>query len=261
MMNAITKVLNEKSEKLLSVFFTAGFPELESTSRVLMSFQDAGIDFVEVGIPYSDPLADGPVIQHTSTVAIKNGMTIDSLFRQLAEIKGKLHTPIVLMGYLNPVLQFGAEAFCEKARDAGVAGVILPDLPMHEYKNHYKELFKAYDLHCIFLITPSTGEERIREIDSESTAFIYAVSASSTTGTSDDKGREQKLAYFRRLQAMKLQHPIVVGFGIHDQETLHDAWQHASGAIIGSAYLKLLGAAESEDAAIGELMKKIGQNN
>lgn len=258
MNNALTKLLNEKSEKLLSVFFTAGFPSLDSTSKVLMSFQDAGVDFVEVGIPYSDPLADGPVIQHTSTIAIRNGMTIDRLFSQLQVLKGKLHTPLVLMGYLNPVLQFGAEAFCLKARDAGVAGVILPDLPMHEYRNQYKELFKAYDLHGIFLITPSTKEERIREIDRESTAFIYAVSSSSTTGGVDDRGREQKLAYFRRLQDMHLMHPVVVGFGIHDQQTLQDAWQHTSGAIIGSAYLQLLEKAEHEQTAIGELIKRIG---
>ena len=259
-MNDLTKLLNEKSDNLLSIFFTAGFPTLDSTTGVLLSFQDAGVDFVEVGIPYSDPLADGPVIQQTSTVAIRNGMTMDLLFTQLKRLKGKLRTPLVLMGYLNPILQYGVEDFCKKVSDAGVSGVILPDLPMHEYTSQYKKLFREYDLHFIFLITPSTKEERIREIDRESTAFIYAVSTASTTGSANDDGREQKLAYLKRIREMKLSHPVVVGFGIHDRVTLHDAWNHASGAIIGTAYLQLLAKAGDEQKAISELINMISNH-
>ncbi len=257
-MNALTTLLNQKTEKLFSIFFTAGYPSLDSTAAVLYSFQDAGVDFVEVGIPYSDPLADGPVIQRTSTAAIHNGMTIETLFGQLRGLKGQLRTPLVLMGYLNPVLKFGMEAFCKHARDAGVSGVILPDLPMHEFTSQYKKLFQAYGLHFIFLITPSTKEERIRMIDKESTAFIYAVSTTSTTGGVNDDGRQQKLSYLRRLQEMNLSHPVVVGFGIHDKTTINDAWDHASGAIIGTAYLQLLAKVENEREAISELHKMIG---
>jgi tryptophan synthase alpha chain len=259
-MNDLTKLLNKKSDNLLSIFFTAGYPSLESTSGVLLSFQNTSVDFVEVGIPYSDPLADGPVIQQTSTVAIRNGMNMELLFTQLQGLKGKLRTPLVLMGYLNPVLQYGVEKFCKKARDAGVSGVILPDLPMHEYTSQYKKLFRDYDLHFIFLITPSTKEDRIREIDRESTAFIYAVSAASTTGGIKDGGREKKLAYFRRLRDMNLAHPVVMGFGIHDRATLRDAWNNASGAIIGTAYLQILANAIDEKRAISELINMISDH-
>lgn len=258
-MNELTTLLDKKSDNLLSIFFTAGFPVINSTTSVLLSFQDASVDFVEVGIPYSDPLADGPVIQQTSTVAIRNGMTIDFLFTQLERLKGKLRTPLILMGYLNPVLQYGVENFCKKARDAGVSGVILPDLPMHEYTSQYKKIFRDYDLHFIFLITPSTKEERIREIDRESTAFIYAVSTASTTGSANDGAREQKLAYLKRLKEMRLSHPVVVGFGIHDRITLQDAWDYASGAIIGTAYLQLLAKTNNEQKAISELINMIGK--
>ncbi len=258
-MNELTKLLDKKSDNLLSIFFTAGFPTLDSTTGVLLSFQDAGVDFVEVGIPYSDPLADGPVIQQTSTVAIRNGMTMDLLFTQLERLKGKLRTPLILMGYLNPVLQYGVEDFCKKARDAGVSGVILPDLPMHEYTSQYKKLFRDYGLHFVFLITPSTKEDRIREIDRESTAFIYAVSTASTTGSANDNAREQKLAYLKRLKEMRLSHPVVVGFGIHDRVTLQDAWDHASGAIIGTAYLQLLAKTSDEQKAIHELINSISK--
>lgn len=261
-MNQLTELLSKKQNRLLSVFFTAGYPQLDSTTEVLLSLQESGIDFVEVGMPYSDPLADGPVIQHTNTIAIDNGMTIKNMFSQLHAVKNERKIPVILMGYLNPVLQFGMEAFCREASQAGVSGIILPDLPMAEYKEHYDRLFRAHDLHFIFLITPTTKPERIREIDHASSAFIYAVSASATTGAGSsqtaDGSREHKIDYLKRIASMKLDHPVVVGFGIHDHDTLKDAWQWASGAIVGTAYLQELHQAEDEREAIKALLKKLG---
>lgn len=266
MMNALTDLLKRKHEKLLSVFFTAGYPLADSTGKILLSLQDNGIDFIEAGMPYSDPLADGPVIQHTNTVAIGNGMTLDMLFDQLEQIKDRLFAPVILMGYLNPVLQYGMEAFCKRARKAGLSGVILPDLPMREYVEQYRDLFQANELHFIFLITPTTSETRIYEIDQHSTAFIYAVSASATTGRQQggkggsgdsDNERKARIRYLERLKAMNLNHPVVVGFGIRDKATLDDAWQYASGAIIGTAYLNILGHEPEESVAIRKLLQKI----
>lgn len=272
-MNELTKLLSRKQEKLLSVFYTAGYPNLDSTDKIILSLQENHIDFVEVGMPYSDPLADGPVIQQTNTVAIHNGMTLDVLFSQLEQVKNQLHIPAILMGYLNPVLQYGMEAFCKRAANAGVSGVILPDLPLQEFQEQYAAMFHAYGLHFIFLVTPTTSEKRIREIDRLSTAFIYAVSASSTTGREDvgldaasetsvsipDHQRQDKLNYLERLKNMNLSHPVVVGFGINDSKTLADAWKFGAGAIIGTAYLKLFGPEKKEQDVIRELLKQIRQ--
>lgn len=256
-MNLLTDILEARRQKLFSIFFTAGYPSLDSTSRILYSLQGNGVDFVEVGMPYSDPLADGPVIQRTNTVAIANGMRMQMLFSQLKKTKNQLHMPVVLMGYLNPVLQFGPESFCREAREAGVSGVILPDLPLMEYKEHYADLFRAHDLHVIFLVTPTTKPEKIKEIDDLSTAFIYAVSASATTGTPSEgealQARERKIKYLQSLEQMNLKHPVMVGFGINDPDSLSDAWTHASGAIVGTAYLNQLAETDDEANAIGKL--------
>ena len=263
-MNALTDLLNKKQEKLFSIFFTAGYPRLESTGKVLLSLQENGVDFAEIGMPYSDPLADGPVIQQTNTIAIANGMGMQTLFTQLMALRGSMTMPLVLMGYLNPVLQYGVEPFCRRAAEAGVSGVILPDLPLHEYRENYREMFLRYQLHAIFLITPTSKPERIREVDKLSTAFIYAVSASSTTGTPGEGEQqaivEQKIRYLSTIRDMKLNSPVVVGFGIKDQASLNDAWQYTSGAIIGTEYLRQISAATHESQAIGMLEKKLGLN-
>ncbi len=272
-MNELTNLLSRKQEKLISVFYTAGYPRLDSTEKIMLSLQDNHIDFVEIGMPYSDPLADGPVIQQTNTVAINNGMTLDVLFSQLDHLKNQLRIPVILMGYLNPVLQYGMEAFCERAASAGVSGVILPDLPLLEFQEQYADFFHAFGLHFIFLVTPTTSEKRIRKIDSLSTAFIYAVSASSTTGRQDavqasenetsgsisDHQRQDKLNYLDRLKNMDLSHPVVVGFGINDSNTLADAWKFGAGAIIGTAYLKLFGPDINEQDVIKKLLKQVQQ--
>ncbi len=261
-MNTLTDILETRREKLFSIFFTAGYPSLDSTSKILFSLQENGVDFVEVGMPYSDPLADGPVIQHTNTAAIANGMQMQMLFSQLKKTKGHLTMPVVLMGYLNPVLQFGMEAFCREAREAGVSGVILPDLPLFEYEEHYADLFRANNLHMIFLVTPTTKPEKIMEIDRLSTAFIYAVSTSATTGTPSQgealEARDRKIQYLQKLKQMNLTHPVLVGFGINDPDSLSDAWSHASGAIVGTAYLNQLSRADDETNAIGLLKEKLG---
>lgn len=256
-MNQLTTLLTNKREKILSIFFTAGYPEISSTSSILQSLQKHGVDLVEVGIPYSDPLADGPVIQQTSTKAIANGMTVDTLFAQLDELKGKITIPMVLMGYLNPVLQYGVERFCKRAQAAGVSGVILPDMPLEVYEETYRAIFSKHGLHVIFLVSPNTKPERIRRIDELSTSFIYAVSSSATTGKQSGFGAEQT-EYLVRLQAMKLRSPILVGFGIHSSETLNAVWGNAQGAIIGTAYVKLLSDFITVDEAIVRLKKQLG---
>jgi len=237
-MNRIQKLFSEKKKDILNVYCTAGYPHLDDTLKVLSSLQKYGADMVEVGMPYSDPLADGPVIQQSSMTALQNGMTIQKLFEQLKDCRKDFHLPLILMGYLNPVMQFGIEKFCRQAKEAGVDGIILPDLPMYEFENEYKKYFEENDLHFIFLVTPETSEERIRKIDVLSTGFIYAVSSSSTTGS--DKEMDQQENYFLRLQQMDLKNPVLVGFGIKDKQTFRQACKNSSGAIIGSAYIKAL---------------------
>ena len=211
---------------------------MESTLDVIKALEDNGADLIELGMPYSDPLADGPVIQHSSTVAIANGMTIEKLFEQLKDFRKQVSVPAILMGYMNPILQYGLEKFCASAASVGIDGIILPDLPMYEFETEYKELFQQHNLHFIFLITPETSEERIRKIDRLSSGFIYAVSSSSTTG--NNKAIEGQQAYFKKLQEMKLSNPVLVGFGIKDKQTFNAACEHTNGAIIGSAYIKAL---------------------
>ena len=238
MNNKLTQLFQQKNKNLLNVYCTAGYPKLSSIAEILFALQQNGVDMIEVGMPYSDPIADGPVIQQSNMVAIENGMTIELLFEQLNSIKNTITVPLIMMGYLNPVLQYGLEKFCEDAAAAGIAGIILPDLPMYEYEELYAPLFKKYKLCFIFLITPQTSEERIKKADKLSSGFLYAVSSSSTTGSNLKK--EDKTAYFERIADIKLKNPLMIGFGINDRATFDTACNYASGAIIGSAYIKAL---------------------
>ena len=238
MNNKLTQLFQQENKNLLNVYCTAGYPKLSSTTEVLFALQENGVDMIEVGMPYSDPIADGPVIQQSNMVAIENGMTIELLFEQLNSVKNTITVPLIMMGYLNPVLQYGLEKFCEDAAAAGIAGIILPDLPMYEYEELYAPLFKKNKLCFIFLITPQTSEERIKKADKLSSGFLYAVSSSSTTGSNLNK--EDKTAYFERIADVKLKNPLMIGFGINDRATFDTACKYASGAIIGSAYIKAL---------------------
>ena len=240
-MNKIQELFKRKKENILSIYFTAGFPKLEDTARILNELVTSGVDMIEIGIPFSDPLADGPVIQHSSEVALKNGMTLKLLFEQLSKTS-HLQTPtsaLLLMGYLNPILQFGIEKFCKQASELGISGVIVPDLPMDEYLADYKKIFDKYDLKNIFLITPHTSEQRIRMIDTHSDGFIYMVSSASTTGVQSGVDAEKE-KYFKRIKDMKLKNPLMVGFGIADKSSFSKACEYANGAIIGSAFIKHL---------------------
>jgi tryptophan synthase alpha chain len=237
-MSRIEKLFKKKNKNVLNVYCTAGFPELKSTLRIMKALQDNGADLIELGMPYSDPLADGPVIQASGTKALENGMTIGKLFEQLRDFRAVINIPVLLMGYMNPVLQFGFEHFCRSAADAGVDGIILPDLPIYEFETEYSASLKKYGLDFVFLVTPETSESRIRKVDSLSTGFLYAVSSSSTTGK--DKDLESQQAYLARLENMKLKNPILVGFGIKDKSTFLTASRHTQGAIIGTAYIKAI---------------------
>lgn len=241
-MSRLKNLFQRKSGNILNIYCTAGYPQLTSTLQVLTSLQKYGADIIEIGMPYSDPLADGPVIQQSSSAALQNGMTIQKLFDQLNNFRNKIDVPVILMGYLNPVLQYGFEKFCEQAASTGIDGLILPDLPMYEFETEYGEIIKKYGLDFIFLITPETSEERIRKIDGLSTGFIYAVSSSSTTG--NNRKIDEQESYFVRLQQMNLKNPVLVGFGIKDKHTFTAACKYTSGAVIGSAYI---GALQSEN--------------
>lgn len=246
-MNRVTELFNRKSKNILNVYCTAGFPHLDSTVDVMKALQANGADMLELGIPYSDPLADGPVIQHSSAVALKNGMTIKKLFEQLKDFRKNLSLPVVLMGYMNPVLQYGFEKFCAAATNVGIDGLILPDLPEYEFENEYGAIIKKNGLSFSFLVTPETSDERIKKLDELSSGFLYAVSSSSTTGT--DKNMTNVEQYLEKLGNLQLKNPVLVGFGIKDKMTFESACRHANGAIIGSAYIKAL--EKSPDIASG----------
>ncbi len=237
-MNRIDQLFATKQEGILNIYCTAGFPGLEDTVPVMSAIQAAGADIIELGMPFSDPLADGPVIQDSSTRALQNGMSLKKLFEQLKDFRKNIHLPVILMGYLNPVLQFGVEAFLQQCAATGVDGLILPDLPMAEYDREYKPLFEKYGLHLIFLVTPETSEARLREIDARSRGFVYAVSSSSTTGK--DKDLKAQQAYFERLKALQLKNPVLIGFGIKDKATFDTACAYGRGAIIGTAFIKAI---------------------
>lgn len=238
MMNRINKKLQEEG-KLLSIYFTAGYPELGDTVPIIKALEKHGVDMIEIGLPFSDPLADGPTIQESSTAALQNGMSTELLFEQLQGIREEVELPLIIMGYFNPVLQFGVEAFCARCAEVGVDGLILPDLPLDVYQDEYEAIFKQYGLLNMFLITPQTSEARIRQIDEASEGFIYMVSSASTTGAKAGFGSEQK-DYFTRISGMLLKHPQIVGFGISNSNTFEEATRLAKGAIIGSAFIKFL---------------------
>lgn len=237
-MNRINQKLQE-DKKLLSIYFTAGYPKLNDTVTIIESLERSGVDMIEIGLPFSDPLADGPTIQESSTQALKNGMTTEVLFDQLKDIRNSVTIPLIIMGYFNPILQYGVEAFCKKCQEIGIDGLIIPDLPVDVYNDHYKAIFEAYGLINIFLITPQTSEPRVRFIDSISNGFIYMVSSASVTGSQSGFGDEQT-HYFKRIANMNLNNPQIVGFGINNHDTFEQATTYAKGAIIGSAFIKYL---------------------
>jgi tryptophan synthase alpha chain len=237
-MSRIKDLFKKKQGSILNIYCTAGYPQFNSTLKVMKALQDHGADIIELGMPYSDPLADGPVIQASGAKALANGMTIVKLFEQLRDCRKHISIPVILMGYMNPVLQFGFEKFCAEAKSAGVDGLILPDLPMYEFETEYGAIVKKYGLDFIFLVTPETSEERIRKLDELSTGFLYAVSSSSTTGK--DKNMAEQSGYFMKLKDMKLKNPVFVGFGIRDRQTFQAACKYTNGALIGTAYIKAL---------------------
>lgn len=237
--NRIFTLFSEKNRDILSIYFTAGFPHLHDTAKVIELLAKNGADMIEIGIPFSDPTADGRVIQHSNQVALNNGMTLVLLFEQLKTIRKRVEVPLILMGYVNPVLRFGIERFCRKCRETGIDGVILPDLPLHEYIRNYKTTFRKHGLCNILLITPQTSEERIRAMDAVNSGFLYLVSSTSTTGTGK-KAVEMNTGYFERIRKMNLRNPCLIGFGISDRETFATACSHAAGAIIGSAFISAL---------------------
>lgn len=252
-MHRLERLFKEKKEGILNIYFTAGYPHLEDTAHIITGLSNAGVDLVEIGIPYSDPLADGPTIQYSSERALANGMTLDLLFRQVHEARSKTDIPFILMGYFNPVLQYGEDRFFQACVDAGVDGLIIPDMPLHEYEEVYRDKLAGYGLTISFLITPQTPEERVRKIDALSNGFIYMVSSSSITGAKTEI-RENQLTYFQRIQAMGLMHPCLIGFGISNHETFTTACVYAAGAIVGSAFIKFLGQETG-----GDLNHRIGQ--
>ena len=237
-MNRIKEKIQE-DKKLLSIFFTAGYPSKNDTIPILQQLQDSGVDMVEIGLPFSDPLADGPTIQASSTQALQNGMTTAVLFDQLKDVRKTIHIPLILMGYFNPMLQYGVEKFCQKCQEIGIDGIIMPDLPLAEYEADYKATFERYGLINVFLITPQTSDTRIRQIDKASDGFIYMVSTASTTGSQSGFSTSTN-DYFERIAHMDLSNPQIVGFGIKDSDTFAAATKHQKGAIIGSAFIKHL---------------------
>lgn len=252
-MNRINQKVEEK-KKLLSIYFTAGFPELEDTVTIIKQLEKSGVDMIEIGLPFSDPLADGPIIQQSSTQALKNGMTTEKLFSQLEDIRESVQIPLIIMGYFNPILQYGVEKFCEKCASIGIDGLIIPDLPVDVYQEKYQNIFQQFKLKNIFLITPQTSDERIKYIDSLSNAFIYMVSSASVTGSQTGFG-ELQTDYFKRINEMKLENPQIVGFGINNSQTFQQATTFAKGAIIGSAFIKFLNSNPIEK--IQEFIKSI----
>ncbi len=255
-MNRINKLFNNKKSDILSVYYTAGFPKLDDTVPIARHLQQAGADIIEIGIPFSDPVADGPTIQQSNTAALKNGMTMKLLFQQLAALREQVNVPVVLMGYINPVIQYGLEAFCAQCKTCGVDGLILPDLPLAEYLQSYKPLFDKYGLKSIFLISPQTSDERIRQIDECSDAFIYMVSTAGTTGARD-KFDDQQVAYFDRIAAMKLKNPRLIGFGISNKTTFEQAAANSHGAIIGSAFINLLAKSQHHKKDIENFIEEL----
>ena len=253
-MNSIKALFQNKKREILSVYFTAGFPAINDTEEIIFALQNAGINLVEVGIPFSDPLADGPVIQESSTIALRNGMNLHLLFSQLEKIKDKVHIPLILMGYLNPIMQYGFEIFCKDCQRTGISGMIIPDLPFNDYLNEYKPIADCYDLKVILLITPETSDERIRLIDEHTDGFIYMVSSAATTGV-QNRFDGKRIDYFRRIGKMDLRNPLLIGFGISNRDTLSAAFEYAAGAIIGSKFIRLLAEEKNPNASVEKLLE------
>lgn len=254
-MSRIETLFQQKKQAVCSIFITAGFPQKESLLQILPALQSAGVDMIEIGMPFSDPLADGPTIQQSNQVAIANGMTIATLLEQLQDVRKTIQVPLILMGYLNPVLQFGIEKFLQKSQEIGIDGLILPDLPPSLYETEYKKLFEKHGIKPIFLITPRTTESRIRYIDSISSGFVYAVATAGTTGSNQSVA--DSLDYFKKLKAMQLKNPIVAGFNIKDKTSFEQVCQYAQGAIIGSAFIK---AVSETQQPVEQITKAFVQN-
>lgn len=248
-MNRLAQLFQQKSQNILSIFFTAGYPQPDGTRQTILDLAAAGADLVEVGIPFSDPLADGPTIQASSHSALENGMSLEKLFAQLEGIRAETQLPLVLMGYLNPVLQYGMEQFCGKCAEVDIDGVILPDLPLAFYQKNYAALFAKHDLCPIFLVTPQTSDERIRELDGASRGFLYAVSTASTTGGAGGFS-EAQVAYFQRIAKLKLKNPVLVGFGISDKKAFDTVCQYLNGGVVGSAFIRAQEAGVSAAAFV-----------
>lgn len=257
-MNRIKTLFQNKKSDILSVYFCAGYPTLEGTLPTLTALQNGGVDMVEIGIPFSDPLADGPTIQAAASKALKNGMSLHKLFEQLKDVRSTIHVPLILMGYLNPILHYGYEAFCRKCQEVGIDGLIIPDLPFDQYEAEYLDITRKYGIEMIFLVTPETSEERIRAIDAQSEGFIYAVSSASVTGA-QKSFNDAKQAYFQRLQDMHLQNPQLVGFGISNLATRQAACAHTAGVIVGSKFVSLLTASSTPDEAVSSLVKALNE--
>lgn len=251
-MNRIKELLETKKKDILSIYFTAGFPRLNDTCDVIRELEANGIDLIEIGIPFSDPMADGPTIQDSGTIALRNGMTLKVLFEQLEDIRKDVNIPLIMMGYLNPIMRYGFEEFCKKCYEIGIDGAIIPDLPFNDYINEYKSIADKYDIKIVMLITPETSDERIRLIDEHTDGFIYMVSSASTTGAQQSFD-EKKQDYFRKINGMNLRNPRLIGFGISNKATLEAAQANASGAIIGSKFITLL----KESANVKDAVKAL----
>lgn len=256
-MNRINTLFQTKKTNLLSIYFMAGYPHLEDTLPTLRALERHCVDLVEIGIPFSDPMADGPVIQSAATQALRNGMTLRRLFAQLEEMRRDVRMPVILMGYLNPIMQYGFEEFCARCAEVGVDGVIIPDLPFADYLGSYKPIAERFGMKVIMLITPETSESRIREIDAHTSGFIYMVSSAAITGA--QKSFEGRMAYFQRIDRLNLRNPRLVGFGVSNKATLEAATRYSSGAIVGSKFVQLLGESTSPDEAIERLLKALGE--
>lgn len=257
-MNRIKQLFENKQKDILSIYFTAGFPHLNDTCEVIRELEANGIDLIEIGIPFSDPMADGPTIQESGTIALRNGMTLKILFDQLKDIRKDVTIPLIMMGYLNPIMQYGFENFCKKCKEIGLDGAIIPDLPFNDYIQEYKPIADKYDIKIIMLITPETSEERIRQIDEHTDGFIYMVSSAATTGAQKSFD-EKKQDYFRRINSMNLRNPRLIGFGISNKATLEAAQENSSGAIIGSKFITLLKESTSIKDAVKALKETLSK--
>ncbi|BAO54298.1 tryptophan synthase subunit alpha [Nonlabens marinus] len=258
MTNKLTRLFSKKQKNLLNIFFTAGYPQLEDTTVILKALEDSKVDLVEIGIPFSDPLADGPTIQESSKKALENGMSIEKLFSQLEKFKNDnpdFDTPVLLMGYLNPVMQYGLDRFCERCAAVGVDGLIIPDLPMYSYQMGFQETFEKHNISNVFLVTPQTSEKRIKEIDANSTGFIYAVSSASTTGSKADFSAAAD--YLGRLRDMNLNTPVLTGFNIKNAQNFKDACNYVDGAIIGSEFIRQISASSDLNDTVREFVKSV----